>query len=73
MTRRPLDTPLIRCNTHSTSMKQFAEVFRKLMTPVAARGDAQWLKKAAACPHAFYRCTAIMAGSWARNGGMVRA
>ena len=45
-------------------MKQFTEDFRKLVTPAVAL-DARWLKKAAACSHAFYRCTAIMAGSWA--------
>ena len=45
-------------------MKQFTHVFRKLMTPAAAL-DARWLKKAAVCSHAFYRCTAIPAGSWA--------
>jgi hypothetical protein len=45
-------------------MRQFNDVFRKLMTPAPAV-DARWLKKAAVCSHAFYRCTAIMAGSWA--------
>ena len=50
-------------------MKQFTEDSRKLVTPAVAL-DARWLKKAVACSHAFYRCTAIMAGSWARDGGM---
>ena len=52
-------------------MKQFTEVSRKRVTPAVALG-ARWLKKAAACSHAFYRCTAIMAGSWARDGGMLK-
>jgi len=51
-------------------MKQFTEDFRKLVTPapvVLLRKAKQrgWLKKAAVCLHAFTRCTAIMAGSWA--------
>ena len=53
------------------TMKQFTEVSRKRVTPAVAL-DARWLKKAAACSHAFYRCTAIMAGSWARDGGMLK-
>ena len=54
-----------------SKMKQFSEVSRKLVTPAVAL-DARWLKKAVACSHAFYRCTAIMAGSWARDGGMLK-
>ncbi|MDO8730719.1 MAG: hypothetical protein Q7J69_06030 [Candidatus Omnitrophota bacterium] len=45
-------------------MKQFTEDFQKLVTPAVAL-YARWLKKAVACSHAFTRCTAIMAGSWA--------
>ena len=47
-------------NRSRKTMKQFADISRKLMTPAAAH-DARWLKKAAFCSHAFTRCTAIMA------------